>query len=351
MPPPMPDPLSPPPRQRRIDIRRAELWMVLAVVVFVAGFVGVAAAVGGDKVVANLGRLGLPMVLGMMALSLVNYGLRATRWLIYSRRLGVEVPTGANLLYYFTGFALTTTPSKLGETLRHWLLERGHGYAYSRTLPLWIADRLNDVTASIVLILVGLAGFSEYQWQVAVFVAVFAAFMALVARPRLLLGAVTWIYGRVRRRGRVFASFRRMIRFSAALFTPQLYLVGVGLAAVGWLAECIAFWWLLSEMGAPLSLAQAVFVFSFSLLFGGVSLTPGGLGGFEASMIFLLNELGLSLDVAVAATVVIRATTLWFAVALGFACMPFALHRVRHPAGREARRHRARRKGRRDHHE
>jgi hypothetical protein len=61
-------------------------------------------------------------------------------------------------------------------------------------------------------------------------------------------------------------------------------------------------------------------------------------------MIFLLHELGIALDVAVAATVVIRATTLWFAVALGFCCLPFALARVRRPRGRDERRKRARRR-------
>jgi glycosyltransferase 2 family protein len=337
----MVDPLQPPPRPRRLDLRRAELWIVVAVIVFIAGFAITAALVGGEQVLANLGKLGWPMVLGMLGLSLVNYGLRAARWMIYSRHIGVDVPLGANLLYYMTGFALTTTPSKIGETLRHWLLERGHGYAYSRTLPLWVADRLNDVTASLVLILVGLVAFSEYLWQVGVFLALFAGFMGLIVRPKLLLGVITWVYGRIRRKGRVFAGFRRAVRFSSELFTARLYLIGVGLAAVGWLAECLAFWWLLREMGAPVSLGAAIFIFSFSLLFGGVSLTPGGLGGFEASMIFLLNQEGISLDVAVAATAVIRAVTLWFSVAIGFCCMPFALHRVRRPVGKDERKKRA----------
>lgn len=339
----MPDPLVPPAHARQINLRRAELWIVVAVVVFISGFAVAAALVGGKKVLDDLAQIGAPILLGMLALTVVNLSLRALRWLIYARAIGVDVPDRLNLLYYVTGFALTTTPSKLGETLRHWLLERGHGYAYSRTLPLWVADRLNDVTASLVLILLGIAGFSEYLWQVGVFLVVFVGFMALVAQPRHLLNGVTWIYGRVRRSERVFAGFRRLIRFSSELFTARLYLIGFGLAAIGWLAECLAFWWLLREMGAPLGFFPAVFVFAFSLLFGGVSLTPGGLGGFEASMIFLLNQEGITLDVAVAATLVIRATTLWFSVALGFCCMPFAMARVRTPTGQDERKKRAKR--------
>jgi uncharacterized protein (TIRG00374 family) len=259
----------------------------------------------------------------------VNLSLRALRWLIYSRAIGVVVPVRLNLLYYVTGFALTTTPSKLGETLRHWLLERGHGYAYSRTLPLWVADRLNDVTATLVLILGGLAAFANLVWAVLGFTVLFTAFIALITKPAMLLAFVGWIYARVRRRHRLFAGMRRAIRLSSRLFTPQLYLLGVSLAVAGWFAECVAFHLLLAEMGSPIGLEQAVFVFSFALLAGGASMMPGGIGGFEATMVALLLALGIEPDVAVAATAVIRATTLWFCVTLGFATLPFALARAR----------------------
>ena len=56
---------------------------------------------------------------------------------------------------------------------------------------------------------------------------------------------------------------------------------------------------------------------------------PGGLGGVEATMMALLLALGTSPDIGLAATAVIRLTTLWFAVGLGFIALPFALRLVR----------------------
>jgi len=322
-------PLLPPPAPRRFDLRRAEYAIVGTVLVFAGGFALAAALVGGERVLTHLRELGLPTVLSLLGLALVNYTLRATRWLIYSRRIGVDVPVSANLTYYFAGFSLTATPGKVGETLRHWLLQRGHGYAYARTLPLWVADRLNDVTATLVLILGGLAAFANLVWAVLGFTVLFTAFIALVTKPTILLAVVGWIYARVRRRHRLFAGMRRAIRLSSRLFTPRLYLLGVSLAVAGWFAECVAFHLLLAEMGSPIGLEQAVFVFAFSLLAGGASMMPGGIGGFEATMVALLLALDVGPDVAVAATAVIRATTLWFCVGLGFATLPFALARAR----------------------
>jgi uncharacterized protein (TIRG00374 family) len=75
----------------------------------------------------------------------------------------------------------------------------------------------------------------------------------------------------------------------------------------------------LNDMGVSLGLANSVFVFALATLVGGASFLPGGLGGFEATMIALLSAMDIPLSTALAATLVLRLTTLWFGVALGLA--------------------------------
>jgi uncharacterized protein (TIRG00374 family) len=72
-----------------------------------------------------------------------------------------------------------------------------------------------------------------------------------------------------------------------------------------------------------------MFVFTFAMISGTVAMLPGGLGGTEAVMLALLSALGVDLQIAVAATALIRLTTLWFAVGLGFLALPFALRLAR----------------------
>jgi uncharacterized membrane protein YbhN (UPF0104 family) len=51
---------------------------------------------------------------------------------------------------------------------------------------------------------------------------------------------------------------------------------------------------------------------------------PGGIGGTEAAMVGLLREIaGVGEGVASLATVLTRAATLWFAVAIGFVALFF----------------------------
>lgn len=84
--------------------------------------------------------------------------------------------------------------------------------------------------------------------------------------------------------------------------------------------------WLLARV------ANAVFVFSFGMIVGAISMLPGGLGSTEATMVLLLTALGVDLDMALLATAIVRATTFWFAVVIGLIVAPSAVAASRRAA-------------------
>lgn len=313
-------------------LRQAETVAVVSAALFAAGAALVGIILGMDEFLVLLGRLSPWLIGGMLALSLVNYGLRAWRWHLFGRTLGVEVPFGRTVLYYAAGFALTTTPGKLGELLRLWLLERGHGYPYQRTTPLFIGDRVGDANAILLLCLAGLGAFGSHVWATAAALLLVGSGTLVLLKPRLMARPLLLMYALVGRWPRLFAGVRTSMRHTARFFTPRLYLAALLLGTAGWLAECLAFHALLEALGAAVTFQQAVFVFAFSMLVGAASMLPGGLGSTEAVMVGLLAAVGVEIHTAVAAAVVIRATTLWFAVGLGLAALPVALGRVRRVA-------------------
>jgi len=73
----------------------------------------------------------------------------------------------------------------------------------------------------------------------------------------------------------------------------------------------------LAAMGVDIGLGFSMSIYALSMLAGAVSFLPGGIGGAEAVMTGLLLMSGATETKAVAATVIIRLATLWFAVALG----------------------------------
>jgi uncharacterized protein (TIRG00374 family) len=83
-------------------------------------------------------------------------------------------------------------------------------------------------------------------------------------------------------------------------------------------------------LGSDMSLQVALFIYAFSMLVGALSFLPGGLGGTEATMVALLMLNNVAQPQAVAATVLIRLVTLWFAVALGVIALSIAERRKRY---------------------
>ena len=150
-------------------LQHAERYAVIALMCFVALASLVAVFSTGSNILVHLSKLDTLLISGMLILSLTSYGLRTTRWLLLSRALDIQVPLSVNSLYYVAGFSMGVTPGKLGEFLRIWLLKRGHGYRYERSLSLLVADRLSDVFAIALICLVGVSIFSHYALPVAFF--------------------------------------------------------------------------------------------------------------------------------------------------------------------------------------
>ena len=75
----------------RPQLRRAEFYGVGVAVLFVAAMALSSIAVGSGDVMDRLGLLSPELIAGLLALSLINYGLRTWRWHLFGLRLGITV--------------------------------------------------------------------------------------------------------------------------------------------------------------------------------------------------------------------------------------------------------------------
>jgi uncharacterized protein (TIRG00374 family) len=98
-------------------------------------------------------------------------------------------------------------------------------------------------------------------------------------------------------------------------------LIVVGMSVVAWFFECMGFYIVLrvftSVTNIEVTVLTATFIYTFSTLIGAIAMLPGGLGATEASITGLLIFLKIPKDISVAATIIIRVATLWFAVLVG----------------------------------
>ena len=275
-------------------------------IVLVAALVAVVAL--GLGFYADFGRLGdelasfrwelFPLALALTAL---NYLLRFWRWQRYLARLEIEVPTGRSIAIFVAGLSGTITPAKLGEVLKCALLKRSFGVPVRRSVPIVLAERVTD--ASGVVVLAVAAGAGANRWPLLVLALAGVAAIVLVVRSPLL---------------ERFSRLGEAPETARALLETRLLLGMTALSAVSWFFECLAAYVCVRGLRLDLSLVDTVVVFSLGSLAGALSFLPGGLGVAEGSMTGLIQVLGdVPKAAAVAATVLIRLATLWFAVALG----------------------------------
>jgi uncharacterized protein (TIRG00374 family) len=312
-------PIAPP------SLRRTEYVVLAGVLLFALGFAALAALGGGSQSWAILMRVPARIVPVLLALSLVNYAMRGLRWLLFSHRLRLNIPVPTGLLYYVAGFAMTTTPGKMGEVVRLYLLRRFHACPYDRTAALLISDRLSDGLATTMVVALTIGAFAHYPAGAAAALLFAAVLVIPCLWPGLLLHPLHALYDRVRRWPRLFARARRAVRALQRLAQPRIFAAALVLGAIGWTSEGLSFSVLLHALGVTLAPAACVFIFAFAMLVGALSFLPGGLGSTEATMIGLLCLQGVALDTAIVATGIVRVTTLWFAVGLGLVALPLAL--------------------------
>lgn len=308
--------------------RIRDRFLLLGLIGLVAiGLAGLASATGWGETWAQITRLNAGLIAALLGLSLVNYALRALRWHVFARRLGVPLGFVANACHFIGGFAMSVTPGRVGELVRMRWIKRETGWAVERSAPLVLMDRASDLAAMALLLAATLllaAGGIKGAAPVAI-LALAAAYIA--TRPALLTALITLLYRALGRAPRLFARARSAARLVARFTHGPTLALGLAAGLLGWAAEGYAFHLLLATMGADIGTAKAIAFFLFATLAGGLTGAPGGLGGAEAAMVALLSLEGIPLDVSIPATAVIRLTTLWFAIVLGLAVFPLAERR------------------------
>lgn len=305
--------------------RRHDLWVLPGVfALMLAGLATLAAATGWAETRDAVLALSAAQAAALLLLSLVNYGLRGLRWHLFARRLGLGTGLGQNLRHFLGGFAMSATPGRVGELVRMRWIRRETGWSFERTAPLVLIDRGSDLVAMALILALALALSAGGIAGAVPVVALALAAAWIATHPKLLRAFAGAAYRVTGRFPRLFARLRRAARSLTAFRAPWSLVLAALLGFAGWFAECYAFHLLLVWLGAEVAFWKAIAIFLFATLAGGLTGAPGGVGGAEAAMIALLGLEGVPLAVSIPATLVIRLTTLWFAIGIGLLVFPVA---------------------------
>lgn len=309
---PGPDPLVAGPQRW---LRPLALFVAAGAALYLGAIVASGAAPSADAI----GRLGWPLAIGGTAVASVAYLLRFARWQWLMRRLQIRLPLLFNLRIYLAGLSLTSSPGKLGETIRSALLY-DRGVPVAASLGAFLADRAGDLIG--VAALGALAGMISGQRStvlelLALALGLASAALAWAVRHRML--------SRLAYAGRRWPrTLRRWLMRAlspasawASLWGRWHFLGYALIAALAYGVQALVFAAYVSSLGAEVGAAACVMIFVNAMLLGAASMVPGGLGATEAALVYQLTAAGMPVADAVAAAIALRLSTLWFAILLG----------------------------------
>jgi uncharacterized protein (TIRG00374 family) len=264
------------------------------------------------------------LLVPIVLLTIWNYWWRFLKWEIYLEALDVpHIPRKTGIPIFLSGFAMSITPGKVGEVIKAFYVRRETNAPIERVSGAVFAERGTDAFAMLVLAIAGATQFSYGRWFVLAILVAGAAGVLLLRTPGFV-AFVTRMMGRVPVANRFVHLAESFFEATRTLLEPRLLLKGTALGVMSWTGECVAFFLVLVGLGLDPTWSLfmiALFVLAVSSLAGGISMLPGGLGVADASvagMLLVLVDSPLMTDsLAIAATLLIRFATLWFAVGLG----------------------------------
>lgn len=291
-------------------------WIRYSIVFFILIYIiALLLTLDNDATLSHVKEIPLTLYLWLLLLSIVSYLLRFSRWYYFLHPIEASISLSKHLLIYVSGFALTTTPGKAGETIRSLFLSP-LGIKYHQSLAAFFSERLLDVVSVVTLSIFLFAwAFSEYQqWVMAS--AIFIVIAFLLVRSTLIPRLIERF---LKHKSKVLLiAFQNQV---SKFLGNRSLLIAFPLSLMAWLPQGYGLYLIVEAMGFETSPLLVIGIYNISMLAGAISFIPGGIGATEAAISVLLISLGMDASLAVAASLVCRGMTIWLAVFLGLISM------------------------------
>lgn len=269
-----------------------------------------------DSVVYGITHFDLSVLSLVLLLTSTNFFFRFLKWHYYLNLLNIKVKFQDSFLIFHSGLIMSVTPGKFGEVLKSFLLKKLKGTEISVSAPIVLAERVTDFFSLLILAAIGTIVFDYGVFAVAAISLVFIVLTVLINNRNLSLKFISalermkFIEKHAHKLHSAYESSYKMLKIK------PLYKMTF-LSLLAWLPECFGFYLILTNFEASVSIVWSIFVYTFSIIIGALTLLPAGIGVTEGSLLYFVTEKVNSTGTAVSVTLLIRLATLWYAVFIG----------------------------------
>lgn len=279
--------------------KQVSLFLSVAVILGLAGFLLWKKGISFDAILAAMGRFSPAVLAGVLGLALLQYFFMMLRvWVLCPRYHRVRLRQVAEAIAYGQ-FLNTFLPARAGDVVKAVLVSRGE----NEHVPVMtgagvvIADKVVDILSLLSMILLTQAyvvpGF-HFSWPQ-------ASPWWLVAIPVLGLGLYFgWRWLRTKEASKIKEWANHFLLGLVVFRYPRQMIPALCLGIGGWSCEMESLRLLCMQQGVSLTLGNAVFILLVLNLAIAVPISFANVGTFEASIVFALGLFGLSVTDGIA---------------------------------------------------
>ena len=303
-------------------LKKLKQKVIISVVI--AGVLYLAFTIYADftQVINAFGKFSLLLLPFLLVLSFLNYFTRFLKWDYYLSVVKVKMKKIDSLSTFMSGLIMSVTPAKLGEVLKSVLVKEITGEPISKTAPIILAERVTDFLSLLLIAIVGAYVF-DYGGNITIIVAAFFIILIIIISNKKIAIPIINHSEKIPPIKKYIHNIHSAYESSYQLLKLKPLILMTILSLISWGFECLGYYFILINFDVNFGLLWASFSYSFSTIVGAISMLPGGLGLTEGSLTYLLIEKGITADISVTTTFIVRAVTLWFAVLVGIVSLSF----------------------------
>jgi glycosyltransferase 2 family protein len=300
---------------------RKVITVIIAVTIF---YILMVVYSDANQMIKYLHNIDIGFVSLIILSFLISILIKSVRQSYLLNSISIRLGFVQNVVLYIAGLSMTITPGGMGQMIKSHYLLKHQDQPISKTLPIVIAERYNDILALVS------------------FTILFAAIenLTILMIPIFAIGMVIAIGG-------VMIRNRNLFQFLQALSMKISIFKGLKNSSAEFNSTLVSlfenrklfFCWLLS-MAAFFFDAVGIFMcfqslklnfdfgfttaFGFSsIVLGAISFIPAGAGVTEFSFVQLLSHYGVEISEATAVVLLVRLTSMWFLTFLGIVATKF----------------------------
>ena len=316
-------------------------FVSFGIAAFIVYFVVRGLGIDMDDVWRQMRNANLPLLAAAFLTYYSAILIRAIRWRRMLVQVGIDERHGYRLpgilgtfqIMTLSLFANCVVPARLGDAYRSFLLKDRSGASFGLGFGTILAERLIDVvvmvgvvlTAGAVVFGTNVPGRAEQAFLLGlgvVILGVIGSIGLFVFRDRIEAAIPQRFTGHFQRLNKgIFDILRKPLPFAA-------------LGLLIWLMDGLRLYLVAESLGATLTIPEAIVVSMLSALVTIVPFTPAGLGVVEGFMVWLLPQVGVPPDTAVAIALIDRSITYLSLILVGLPLYIFNVRReVKQPRG------------------